>query len=82
MDVGSGHVLLVTRPGIMVDTDDVAIRSGHVKVRAPWGSDGPVLLRIEVTGRVGSGLFIARPPHRTFWQWLTRKPYPPRTALG
>ena len=27
-----------------------------------------------VAGRVGSGQFIARPPHRTFWQWLTRQP--------
>src|SRR6202795_1775732 len=38
-DVRSGHVRLVTKPGIVVDADAVAIRSGHVKVRAPWGSD-------------------------------------------
>ena len=76
IDVRSGHVRLVTRPGIVVDADDVAIRSGHVKVRAPWGSDVPVQLRIEVTGKVGSGHFLAGPPHRTFWQWLTRKAKP------
>ena len=34
----------------------------------------PEVLRIEVTGRVGSGHLIARPPYRTFWQWLTRQP--------
>ncbi len=80
LDVRSGHVMLVTKPGIIVETDDVAIRSGHVKVREPWGTDGPVLLRIDVTGKVGSGHFLARPPHRTFWEWLTRKPYPSAIA--
>ena len=73
-EVRSGHIILVTRPGIVVDTDDVAVRSGHVKVRAPWGPDVPEVLRIEVSGQVGSGHIIARPPHRTFWQWLTRQP--------
>jgi hypothetical protein len=76
IDVRSGHVRLVTKPGIVVDADDVAIRSGHVKVRAPWGSDAPVQLRIEVTGKVGSGHFLAGPRLRTFWEWLTRKPKP------
>lgn len=76
MDVRSGHVRLVTRPGIVVDTDDVAIRSGHVQVKTPWGPDVPVVLRIEVAGKVGSGHFLAAPPRRTFWQWLARKPRP------
>ena len=75
-DVHSGRVILITKPGIVVDTDDVAVRSGHVRVRAPWGAGVPEILRIEVTGKVGSGHFIARPPHRTFWQWLTRQPRP------
>ncbi len=44
--------------------------------RAPWGPDVPVQLRVEVTGKVGSGHFVARPRHRTFWQWLTRQPKP------
>ena len=75
-EVRSGHLTLVTKPGIVVDTDDVSVRSGHVKVRAPWGPDVPELLRVEVAGRVGSGHLVARPPHRTFWQWLTRRPRP------
>jgi hypothetical protein len=74
VEVRSGHVTFITKPGIMVDTDDVVIRSGHVRVRSPWGSDGPVTLRIDVAGKVGSGHLMARPPHRTFWQWLTRQP--------
>ena len=74
IEVRSGHIRLKTKPGIVVDADDVAIRSGHVRVRAPWGPDVPVLLRIEVTGKVGSGHFMAGPKARTFWQWLTRQP--------
>jgi hypothetical protein len=76
IDVRSGHVRLLTKPGIVVDADDVAIRSGHVRVKAPWGSEVPVQLRIEVSGKVGSGHFVARPRYRTFWQWLTRQPKP------
>ncbi|MBV9380411.1 MAG: DUF1707 domain-containing protein [Streptosporangiaceae bacterium] len=74
--VRSGHLKLVTRPGIVVDTDDVSVRSGHVKVREPWDSDVPVLLRVEVAGSVGSGHLLARPRRRTFWQWLRRAPMP------
>jgi len=76
VDVRSGAVKLMTRPGIVVDADDVTIRSGGVKVKAPWGTDGPVHLHIVVTGRVGSGHLVARPRNRNFWQWLTRQPKP------
>ena len=76
VDVRSGHIRLLTRPGIVVDADEVAIRSGHVRVKAPWGSEVPVHLHIEVTGKVGSGHFVARPRYRNFWQWLTRQPKP------
>jgi hypothetical protein len=75
-EVRSGHVILITKPGIVVDTDDVTVSSGHIKIRAPWGSDGPEVLRIDVAGKVGSGHLVARPPYRTFWQWLTRQPKP------
>jgi hypothetical protein len=75
-EVRSGSLTLVTKPGIVVDADDVAISSGNVKVRAPWGHDVPVTLRINVSGKVGSGAIKARPPRRTFWQWLRRAPRP------
>ena len=75
-EVSSGHITLITKPGIVVDADDVTVRSGHVKVRAPWGLDVPVLLRIDVAGTCGSGHITARPPRRTFWQWLRRAPRP------
>lgn len=78
-EVRSGVLTLVTKPGVVVDTDDVAVRSGHVKIRAPWGHDVPVVLRIQISGKVGSGTITARPPRpprRTFWQWLRRQPRP------
>jgi hypothetical protein len=73
-DVRSGSLVLVTKPGIMVDADDVVVRSGSVKVAAPWGSDVPVALRVAVSGKVGSGSITARPPRRSLWQWLLRRP--------
>ena len=78
-DVRSGALTLITRPGIVLDTDDVAVRGGEVKVKAPWGSDVPVTLRIDVSGKVGSGTITARPPRaprRSFWGWLRRRPRP------
>ena len=33
----------------------------------------PVSLRVVVNGKIGSGRLLARPPRRTFWQWLTRR---------
>jgi len=75
-EVRSGHLMIVTRPGIAVDTDDVQVRSGHVGVKTPWGNDVPVALRVNLSGKVGSGHISARPKRRTFWQWLTRQPMP------
>jgi hypothetical protein len=75
-DVRSGNLILVTKPGIVVDTDEVSVRSGNVRVRAPWGTSAPEILRVEVAGRVRSGNITARPQRRSFWQWLTRGPRP------
>jgi hypothetical protein len=75
-EVRSGHITLVTKPGIAVDLDDVSVRSGQVKVRAPWGDSVPVFLRVTVAGTCGSGHILARPRRRSFWQWLRRAPLP------
>jgi Domain of unknown function (DUF1707) len=72
-EVRSGQLILITKPGIAVDADDVQIRGGRVKVVQPWGYDVPVSLRIVVSGKIGSGRLFAHPPRRTFWQWLTRR---------
>jgi hypothetical protein len=75
-EVRSGHILLITKPGIAVELDDVSVRSGHVKVRAPWGESAPTVLRVTVAGTCGSGHILARPPRRSFLQWLRRAPRP------
>ena len=82
-EVSSGSLILITRPGIVVDTDDVSVGSGSVRVRPPLDPGTPALLSIQVSGKVGSGSVTARPPRlprRTFWQWLLRRPKP-RPAL-
>jgi hypothetical protein len=78
-EVNSGSLTLVTRPGIAVDIDDVSVRSGSARVLAPWDPAVPVTLRIEVSGQVASGSLKARPPRRSFWNWLLRRR--PRYAL-
>jgi hypothetical protein len=81
-EVRSGNLTIVTTPGISVDTDDVVVRSGNIKVRSPWGTSLPVTLLIKVSGRVGSGNISVRPPRRTFWQWLRRQPRPYAITAG
>jgi hypothetical protein len=73
-DVRSGSLVIVTRPGIEVDADDVAVRSGSVRVRTPRGPQVPAILRVQVSGKVTSGSLQARPPRRSFLQWLLRRP--------
>jgi hypothetical protein len=75
-EVSSGNLTIITKPGIAVDTDDMVVRSGNVRVKAPWGQQVPVTLQISMSGRVRSGNISARPPRRTFWQWLRRAPAP------
>lgn len=78
-EIRSGHLRIITRPGIAVDTDDVQVRSGHVRVKMPWGSEVPVQLQVNISGRIGSGHVLVAPRRRrrTVWQWITRQPRRP-----
>lgn len=83
VDLGiGGDLTLVTRPGIVVDTDDLTGRLGEVKVRHVTDPRAPVTLRVELAGRLRGGGIVARLPRRTFWQWLLRKPRPYRSLTG
>ena len=75
-EVRGGRLVLVTRPGIEVDADDVAVRGGRVRVRPEHGWKEPVTLKIEVSGTARGGHVVVRSPHRTFWQWVLRRPGP------
>lgn len=83
VDLGiGGDLTLVTRPGIVVDTDDLSGRLGEIRVRDVTDPHAPVILRVELAGRVRGGGVVARLPRRTFWQWLLRKPRPYRSRAA
>ncbi|MFI6393984.1 DUF1707 domain-containing protein [Nonomuraea sp. NPDC050540] len=63
---------LVTRPGIVVDTDGLHLV--HSKVRHQRNPEAPVTLRVELAGQKVHGRVVVRPPRRTFGQWLQRGP--------
>ena len=84
-DVRSGVLSLITMPGVEVDVDEVTVINGAVGVTRHDEPAPATLLRVSVTGRVGSGVISAgppRPPRRTFLQWLLRRPASSRRAIS
>jgi hypothetical protein len=88
-EVRGGVLRLITRPGIVVDADDISLHGGSVALPEPPGPGVPVQLRVEIAGLVrGAGITAGPPPpppppsrpRRTFWQWLRREPRPPAIA--
>jgi class 3 adenylate cyclase len=71
--IASGSLRLITRPGIVVDADDVTMSSGSVKVMPAAGPDAPVELRVKLSGRVGSGSVSAGPARGGWWLALWRR---------
>jgi hypothetical protein len=66
--VRGGNLTLITRPGIVVNTDEVAIIGGRVIEREPPEPSLPVLLSVNVSGKVVAGNVRVRrpkPPRRT-----------------
>ena len=69
--VRGGNLTLITRPGIVVNVDEVAIIGGRVIERDLPDSSVPVLLSVNVTGRVVGGNVRVRPPkptRRALWR--------------
>jgi class 3 adenylate cyclase len=65
--ITSGTLTLITRPGIVVDTDDLTVGSGTITVVPPAGPGAPVDLRVKVSGQVGSGSVRVRPARSGLW---------------
>ncbi|MDH2426509.1 DUF1707 domain-containing protein [Sphaerisporangium sp. TRM90804] len=66
---------LVTRPGIVIDTDGLQLVHSRVKHRhTPADPGAPVTLRVELVGQKAHGRVVVRPPRRTLGQWLLGKP--------
>lgn len=71
--VRGGNLTLITRPGIVVDTDEVAIIGGRVIAREPSepGPSEAVLLSVSVSGKIIGGNLRVRPPkpsRRRLWR--------------
>jgi Domain of unknown function (DUF1707) len=69
--VAGGNLTLVTRPGIVVDTDEVAVAGGRVIMREPPDPSAPVLLSVDVSGKLVGGnirVRLPKPPRRSLWQ--------------
>jgi hypothetical protein len=63
-----GNLTLITMPGMVVDTDEMAIIGGRPIVRESPDPSVPVLLSVNVSGRLIGGNVKVRPPRRTLWR--------------
>lgn len=72
--VRGGNLIVVTRPGLEVDTDGVRMIGGSIRTRPARGPKQPVILRVQLAGQAWGGNVVVRPPRRTLWQWLLRHP--------
>jgi hypothetical protein len=71
-----GNLIIITRPGVIVDAAEVAMVGGQVRVQPGSGPQPPEILRVEITGEIRGGNVRAHAPRRTFWQWLLRRSAP------
>ncbi|WP_217551867.1 DUF1707 domain-containing protein [Streptomyces sp. GbtcB6] len=66
---------LITRPGVVVDTDGLLLVHTKAKYRQePTSSGSPPTLRVELVGAKAHGRVVVRPARRTLAQWLLRRP--------
>lgn len=78
LETAGKTLTLITRPGVVVDTDGLRLLHSKLKYRrAPADQHTPVTLRVELVGQKAHGRVVVRPPRRTFGQWLLRRPTPP-----
>ncbi|MGW2516233.1 DUF1707 SHOCT-like domain-containing protein [Streptomyces sp. NPDC001617] len=73
LDMRGGVLKLVTRPGIVVDTDGLVLGFAKIKARSAGEPGAPVELRVEIHGRKDFGRVVVRPRRRAF---VRRDPTP------
>src|SRR5580700_9244435 len=61
MNMRGGALVMVTRPGVVVDAGSLTVRYTDVDVRSGGESDAPVVLRVRLTGRMRYGSVEVRP---------------------
>ncbi|MDL5200276.1 DUF1707 domain-containing protein [Streptomyces sp. ALI-76-A] len=63
LDIRGGALKVLTRPGVVVDTDALVTNYARVKTRRTGAAPGaPVVLRVMVTGELNLGQVVVRPP--------------------
>lgn len=72
VDIHGGALRLVTRPGIVVDTDALVTNYAKIKTRRAAASGVPVVLRVEVAGELSFGQVEVRSPRRGFGRKAVR----------
>lgn len=55
INIRGGTLVLVTRPGVVVDADSLTVRYSDVDIRTGGEPDTPVMLRVQLTGRIRYG---------------------------
>jgi hypothetical protein len=61
MDMRGGALVMVTRPGVVVDAGSLTVRYTDVDVRSGREPGVPVVLRVRLTGRMKYGHVEVRP---------------------
>jgi len=84
-EVRGGGLRLITRPGIVVEADDISLHGGVSSCPSRLALASPSCCasrsRARFTAQASPpGRPSARRPRRTFWQWLRRAPRPPAIA--
>ncbi|MER5258078.1 DUF1707 domain-containing protein [Streptomyces sp. NPDC002855] len=79
VDMQGKTLTVITKPGVVVDADALAVEHCKVKNRQVPDPGVPIRLRVELVGKKSHGRVVVRPPRRTVGQWLLRKP---RGAAG
>ncbi|MCF3130314.1 DUF1707 SHOCT-like domain-containing protein [Streptomyces olivochromogenes] len=64
LDMRGGTLRLVTPPGVVVDTDALVLGYAKIKSRPAGDSGTPVLLRVEIHGRMSYGRVVTGPRRR------------------
>ncbi|MEV5430731.1 DUF1707 domain-containing protein [Streptomyces sp. NPDC052701] len=72
VDMRGGVLRLVTRPGVVVDTDGLVAHYSRIKARRSAAGDGPVALRVEMAGEISFGQVVVRPGRRAFGRRSSR----------
>lgn len=60
-----GTLRLVTRPGVVVDTDSLVVEYAKGKARPAGDAGAPVVLGVEIAGRKAYGRVVVGPARRT-----------------